>query len=535
MKFPITLNFNPTSAQFILLSSLFIAAIFNAPFLSAVYEVVAPVTLNEWVFFLSVPLLLTFFNVIFLSLFGALFLPRTTVAIAFVVSSLLLYGTLAYGVIFDKSMIQNVMETNSGEAFSYLNSTLFLFFSILGLIPVFAIFNLEINGKLKARIKHLLVLNLLALLGIAIIATFLFKSYAAVGRNNKDLTKYIIPYAFYDSGYKYLRDTYFYPPLPYKVLDKRPYIKGNANIHPSITVLVVGETARADKFSSNSYSRRTSPNIQNAGAISFSKVTSCGTATAVSVPCMFSRLSRENYDSRIADSQDNVLDIIHRAGVDVTWIDNNSSCKGVCKRVETIDFNPSRDPKLCDGDYCYDEVLVDLLRETLSRPSKEHRVIVLHMIGSHGPTYYRRYPEKFAKFVPDCPRSDIQNCEEAELTNTYDNTIAYTDYVLGQIIEQLATIPNSSMLYLSDHGESLGENGLYLHGFPYNLAPVEQTHVPMVYWASRFSQPQYSDCVNSLSSHPYSQDNLFDTLLGLTNVQSSTYQPTQDILRKCES
>ena len=233
MKFPRTLNFNPTSAQFILLSSLFIAAIFNIPFLSAVYEVVAPVTLNEWVFFLSVPLLLTFFNIIFLSLFGALFLPRTTVAIAFVVSSILLYGTLAYGVIFDKSMIQNVMETNSGEAFSYLNSTLFLFFSILGLIPVFAIFNLEINGKLKARIKHLLVLNLLALLGIAIIATFLFKSYAAVGRNNKDLTKYIIPYAFYDSGYKYLRDTYFYPPFPYKVLDKRPYIKGNADIHPS--------------------------------------------------------------------------------------------------------------------------------------------------------------------------------------------------------------------------------------------------------------------------------------------------------------
>ena len=175
MKFPRTLNFNPTSAQFILLSSLFIAAIFNIPFLSAVYEVVAPVTLNEWVFFLSVPLLLTFFNIIFLSLFGALFLPRTTVAIAFVVSSLLLYGTLAYGVIFDKSMIQNVMETNSGEAFSYLNSTLFLFFSILGLIPVFAIFNLELNGKLKARIKYLLVLNLLALLRIAIIATFLFK------------------------------------------------------------------------------------------------------------------------------------------------------------------------------------------------------------------------------------------------------------------------------------------------------------------------------------------------------------------------
>lgn len=535
MKFPRSLNLNPSLANFVFIASVLITLVFNFPFISNVYHAVSPTTVGQWIFFLSVPLLLTFFNIIALSLLGAILLPRLTVAVTLLVSSLLLYGTVAYGVIFDKSMIQNVMETNSGEAFAYLNSTLLLFFFLLGLVPVVAVFNQEINGKLVARVKHLLKLNVLAVVGIIVIAAGLYKDYAAVGRNNKDLAKYIIPYAFYDSGYKYLRDTYFYPPLPYKVLDKTPSIINRKNALPSTTVLVVGETARADKFASNGYSRNTTPFMNDIGAVSFNDVTSCGTATAVSVPCMFSRLSRQSYDVRIAESQDNVLDIIHRAGADVTWIDNNSSCKGVCKRVETIAFDPSRDPSLCDGDFCYDVLLNKLLKDVLSSPATTNRVIVLHMIGSHGPTYYRRYPAEFAKFSPDCPRSDIQNCDSQALINTYDNTIAYTDYVLGEIVNTLKNVPNASMLYLSDHGESLGEKGLYLHGFPYQIAPQEQTHIPMLFWASKFEDSGYRNCIKNLANHPYSQDNLFDTLLGLSSVKSITYQPTMDIFKQCEA
>ena len=535
MVFRRLLNFNPTSAQFILLSSLVLTSIFNAPFLSAVYNAVLPNSLREWTFFLSVPILLTFLTVVILSLLGAFLLPRLTVGITFAISSLLLYGTVSYGVIFDKSMIQNVIETNSGEAFSYLNSTLFVFFALLGLLPVIAVCNQEINGKLLARIKQTLILNGIALIAVAMIGACFYKDYAAVGRNNKDLTKYIIPFAFYDSGYKYLRDTYFYPPLSYRVLDKAPTIQQQKNNFPTTTVLVVGETARADKFESNGYTKSTTPLTRELGAISFHNVTSCGTATAVSVPCMFSRLSREDYNPRIAESQDNVLDIIHRAGAEVTWIDNNSSCKGVCKRINTIEFDPSRDSTLCDGDYCFDEVLTNILQEVLSKPTDKNRVIILHMIGSHGPTYFRRYPSTFTKFVPDCPRSDIQNCDEQSLVNTYDNTIAYTDYVLSKVIQELSNIPNASMLYLSDHGESLGEKGLYLHGFPYQIAPEEQTHIPMLFWTSEFGHSKYRECVQQLASTPYSQDNLFDTLLGLSQVNSTVYQPQMDILHECKA
>lgn len=529
------ININPSSSQFVIYSSLIITLVFNYPFIAKVYASVLPNTLWEWAFFISVPTLLTLINMVFVSVFGAVFFPRLTIAITFIICALLFYAALVYGVIFDSSMLQNVMETNSGEAFSYLNMSFLVFFALLGLMPVFAVLNQEIKGRLSTRIKTLLLVNVLALVGIFLIAAFFYKDYAAVGRNNKGLVKQIIPYAFYDAGYKYLRDTYFYPPLPYRILDKHPVIKDAQHAQPQTLVVVVGETARADKFGSNGYYRDTTPNLQRLNVVSFGNVISCGTATAVSVPCMFSRLTRDKYDPRIASSQDNVLDIIHRAGAAVTWIDNNSSCKGVCSRVDSIAFDPQRDPTLCDGDFCLDEILVKLLQQNMQQHTENNRVFVLHMIGSHGPTYYRRYPENYARYHPDCPRSDIQNCKEQALINTYDNTILYTDYVLSNVVKLLENIPNSAMLYISDHGESLGEKGLYLHGFPYKLAPAEQTHIPMVYWDSKFSDAEYKSCVTQRASQAFSQDNLYDTLLGLTHVSSVTYQPKMDILSPCKA
>ena len=529
-----TVNINPSSSQFVIYSSLIITLVFDYPFISKVYESVQPNTLWEWVFFVSIPILLTLINILFVSVFGAVFFPRITIAFTFLVCAFLFYASVVYGVIFDSSMLQNIVETNSGEALSYLNISFLLFFILLGMLPVFAVLNQEIKGGFTSRIKKLLLINLVALLGIILIAGLFYKSYAAVGRNNKGLIKHIIPYAFYDAGYKYLRDTYFYPPLPYRVLDKHPVINDFKPMQPRTLVVVVGETARADKFGSNGYYRNTTPNLQRLGAVSFNNVTSCGTATAVSVPCMFSRLPRKQYDSRIASSQDNVLDIIHRAGTAVTWIDNNSSCKGVCSRIDSVAFDPHRDPTLCDGDFCLDEILVNQLNRTLKEYSSSNRVVILHMIGSHGPTYYRRYPENYGRYQPDCPRSDIQNCTAQALNNTYDNTIAYTDYVLGKVIGLLANVPNSAMLYISDHGESLGEKGLYLHGFPYKLAPAEQTHVPMVYWDSNLGNTAYKRCVAQRVDNPYSQDNLYDTLLGLTAVNSVTYQANLDIFSPCK-
>ncbi len=190
----------------------------------------------------------------------------------------------------------------------------------------------------------------------------------------------------------------------------------------------------------------------------------------------FSRLNKSSYDKRIAIAQQNAIDMIHLAGADVLWVSNNTgSCKGVCARVKTKKIPTDKINPLCDGDVCLDEVLIGELSQKLISLTHENTLIILHMIGSHGPTYYKRYPSSQRIFTPDCQRSDIQNCTHEELVNTYDNTIAYTDYVLSRIITELVVISESqdvktSMIYVSDHGESLGESGVYLHGLPYAFA-----------------------------------------------------------------
>ncbi len=247
---------------------------------------------------------------------------------------------------------------------------------------------------------------------------------------------------------------------------------------------------------------------------------------------MFSRLDRSEYSHYGAAKQENVLDIIQKAGYEVYWIDNNSSCKGVCKRVNHTTVEHT-DPIVCEQGTCYDDVLITALKEYISLSKASHAVVVLHMMGSHGPTYFQRYPDSFRKFTPDCAQSDIQHCSEEALINTYDNTIVYTDHVLAGLIRVLENshIEQTQMLYVSDHGESLGESGLYLHGFPYALAPESQTTVPLLYWRNTPSLAQ-----NHCPEHNkdlYSHDNIYDTLLGATSVSSTTYKPERDMLAQC--
>ena len=333
---------------------------------------------------------------------------------------------------------------------------------------------------------------------------------------------------------------YFYPPLKFKVLDTLPTIvRDNSRKH--VTVMVLGETARAQSFSLNGYAKPTNINTEKQGVISFTDVSSCGTATAVSVPCMFSRLNKKNYNKRNATAQQNAIDLINLAGADVLWISNNNgSCKGVCTRVKTIQVDTDKSNPLCDGEYCFDEALLAPLKQKLNSLTHENTLIVLHMIGSHGPTYFKRYPSDKNVFTPDCQRSDIQNCSPEQLLNSYDNTIAYTDFVLSKVINELSILDNkdnieSSMLYISDHGESLGESGVYLHGLPYAFAPEQQTHVPMIFWTDNAQADFDTACLRDLSKSSISHDNIFDTLLSIMSVKSKAYHIENDPFIDCKS
>ena len=177
-------------------------------------------------------------------------------------------------------------------------------------------------------------------------------------------------------------------------------------------------------------------------------------------------------------------------------------------------------------------------REEIPRVDR-NTVFVLHMIGNHGPAYFRRYPPQFRRFLPDCETAELRDCTRQQVVNSYDNAILYTDHVLASVIGTLQDAPqrlDSAMIYVSDHGESLGEHGLYLHGIPYSIAPELQKHVPMVVWLSRpmsASGDVNVACLRSRAHEALSHDNLFHSVLGLMDVRTAAYLPARDIFDGC--
>ncbi len=302
---------------------------------------------------------------------------------------------------------------------------------------------------------------------------------------------------------------------------------------PTVLVIVLGETARAADFV-----RTTTPKLASEPVLYFQDVTACGTSTAVSLPCMFSDLGEQHYDDNTARSRENLLDVLTHAGVEVIWRDNNSGCKHVCDRVE-YERLVSKQAGLCNASECYDEILLEGLQERIAKLTQD-TVIVLHQNGSHGPDYFRRYPDRFERYRPACKSTDLSKCDAKALRNAYDNTIAYTDYIVWQVLETVehSTDVNGAMVYISDHGESLGEHGLYLHGMPKLLAPDVQLQVPMVVWFSRgyavADQLDRSCAVDHAARH-HSHDNLFHTVLGLLDVETSLYQPALDVFSNCRA
>ncbi|WP_299496699.1 sulfatase-like hydrolase/transferase [uncultured Shewanella sp.] len=308
---------------------------------------------------------------------------------------------------------------------------------------------------------------------------------------------------------------------------------------------MAGETARAQNMAHNGYARNTNPYTGNLGIVSLQHVTSCGTATAHSLPCMFSSLPQQQYSREQANAQDNILDILGYAGVDITWYENDGGDKAIARNVTKHEIaNDNRSP-FCDGTTCYDEILVQRLSQQLKQQVQtegemSNQLIVLHTIGSHGPTYWRRYPAEQEAFSPACRRSDLQHCTDEEIVNVYDNTLVYTDYLLSLIITQLRDYSehyNVAMLYISDHGESLGEKGVYLHGTPYAFAPKEQTHIPWFMWLPEqyleATQLDYSCLQNRAKKDAFSHDNLFHSLLAMFNVKTHLKNEKLDIFSQC--
>jgi len=527
-----------------LLLSLYFAFVVNFPILLHFYRILHALPAFSIGFAITIPLVLfAALNFVFTPFsFRPLLKPFFIVILP--ISALASYAMYKYQIIFDRGMIENIVETQQSEATSYLNISVVLWFLVSGVSPAVLLFFTPVKYE-KTVLRRLgvrLLSMVLSLLVVASVAGVYYKDYASVGRNNRTLNLEIIPTNYLYSAFQYYNHRYFTHTGPFQNIGDDAKLVQLPGQKPTLLFLVIGETARAQNQSSNGYDKPTNEFTQKVpDVIYFNHTTSCGTATAVSVPCMFSNMKRVDFDNNRARNSEGVLDIVQKAGVSVFWKDNDEGCKGVCDRVPNEIISTAKEGKYCDGDTCYDMALLDNI-DTKIKSDGKNTLIGLHLVGSHGPTYSKRYPPEFRTFMPDCPRSDIENCTREQLINTYDNTLHYTDYVVSQIIEKAKQYQdkyNVAVIYLSDHGESLGENGLYLHGTPYGIAPAEQTHVPMLFWLS----PGYVKanginltCLKQKGAKAdVSQDNLFHTVLDAMNVKTSELDPQLNILRDCKT
>ena len=453
----------------------------------------------------------------------------------------------SYGVMIDASMLQNVVETDSSEAFELFSFSFALHVLIWGLLPAWVIYKIDIQYAAFFRQATINVFSILmSILVIGLIAAFFYQDYASTFRNHREFRSLINPTNYIHAIDKTIRSQFKQSEIVIVPISKNASLGSIASSkkHRTITIFVAGETARAQEFHLNGYGRQTTPLLEtHDDLINFKHVTSCGTATATSLPCMFSMFSRDNYDNEKGHGYEGMLDVIGASGTDVLWRDNNSGCKGVCDRIQQENVAHLKLPELCNDKECFDEVLLNNLEQIVS--SSDHDLfIVLHQKGSHGPAYYERVPKAFQHFTPVCKTSELQNCTQQEITNAYDNTILYTDYVLDKVIGFLKAKSNSdksntAMIYVSDHGESLGEKNMYLHGAPYFMAPDEQTHVPMIMWLSDSFSSDYKidqSCVAAKNGDAFSHDNLFHSVLGMLNILSpENYQSELDIFDSCRS
>lgn len=454
---------------------------------------------------------------------------------------------LTYGIVIDDTMIVNVLQTNPSETRDLLNfRMLIVLLSVAGLPilwlwrqPVRRLTWLQQGGRNIAFMVMCAVLAAVALL-------MSFQTFASTMRNHTQLRFLVNP----------LNSLYALGQLAASPLQKGPMALApvgqdaklaNSNSgKPPLLLLVVGETARSGNFSLNGYNRPTTPELAALMAtermVTQRNAWSCGTNTAVSLPCMFNHLGREGYDSR-STNYESLVDVLQRAGLAVLWLDNQSGCKGVCDRIPNVDTTNEKVPEHCATGECFDSIMLHNLDTRIAALPAERRakgvVVVMHQMGSHGPAYFKRAPQAFKKFTPECTSNALQDCSREQVTNSYDNTIVYTDYFLSLAIKWLKAQENNAqaaMLYVADHGESLGENNLYLHGLPYAIAPDLQKHVPWITWmSSSFATTNRIDtaCLRARANERVSHDNYVHSVLGLLGVQTSIYKSELNLYAPC--
>lgn len=529
-----------SSEGLILLVSMVYAAFYNYRFWLAALNERAPTDTGTWLYAGTLFILLTAAHAFLLAFLITRRSAKPVLAILFLFTALAVYYMERYTVFFDTTMLRNVIHTDVKEASELLSWDLLVFVLLYGVLPGVLVLLLKVKQRPWRRALVMRSLFVAGMLGMAAgSVAFIFQDFSALMRNHKEV-RYLITPANYVVGLVRVlaADTASVQKKKMPIgMDAELDANAPETRKPTLLVLVIGETARAANWGLNGYARQTTPRLAGLNVVNFPHMTSCGTNTEVSLPCMFSPFGRKDYDETAIRQHESLLHVLERAGFKTVWRDNQSGCKGVCEGLEQQRLDSSNHPTLCDGVRCLDEVLLENFDAELGkRPGNV--AIVLHQLGNHGPAYFRRYPPAFRYFTPTCDTAELGKCSREQVVNSYDNALLYTDYFLSRTIEKLQqqASHDAVMIYVSDHGESLGEKGIYLHGLPYAIAPKEQTEVPMVLWLSKrliSSHRLNLDCLKQTAMQRFTHDYLFHSVLGILNVRTQLYDKSYDMTADC--
>ncbi len=500
------------ASYFALLFSFINLVLYHYPFFKFVFGNIDVKSLNGILLLISLIIAAILANAFFFYL--VLFLLRKVgkwlMALFFIINAIAVYFVNTYGVIIDETMIGNVLNTNYEESSSFFSFGLVLYIILIGIIPSILLFKIKF---VRVKPKKFLIHIFLTLIVLVFIAFANASNWLWIDKNSKTLGGLAMPWSYA------VNISLFYKHKSEK--NEKEILLPNAtikNTEKSVFVLVIGESARSENFSLYGYKKDTNPLLSKIENVHHYNAQSCATYTTAGLKCIL-----EHKDT--GDLYEILPNYLFRNDVEVIWRSTNWGEPPV--HVKNFD-NKEALRENCEGESCeFDEILLKGLTEQVLASKKDKILVVLHTSTSHGPTYFKKYPAQFEKFSPVCKSVELANCTQEELINAYDNTIVYTDYILATLIDDLKHLEgyNSSMIFISDHGESLGENNLYMHGIPASIAPKEQLDIPFIVWLS-------DDSRKLKDSKEYSQHNIFHSVLDFLAIDSPIYDSNMSIYKK---
>lgn len=525
---------NLTFVKFIFLFSLFNIVVYGYPIITKANIFYHNFFITIILYSISYALLISAFSIL-------IFKKSYKFILSFIIlaNSVVFHFMITYGIAFDANMLINTTETNYNEAIEFINLKFILFVIILGILPAIFVYK-KINIEFPHYWKNKIILSITPLLLIFLMTLPCHLSERTLDfvRENQRITSYIIPINYIEASFEfcflkiksYINSLNLISISDDATIEEKNY---NKNDKKNLIVFVMGESARAKNFSLNGYKRNTNEFLNNYkdDIISFKNFESCGTFTALSLTCTFSHLPRKEFDYAKSFKYESLIDIFDKVGFDVSWRSNNGKCKGLCDRVKNSLVKSF-------GNNVYDDLLLKAFDMDLNRLTEKNNLIILHGRGSHGPLYYKRYPKEFEIYKPAC-NDELDECQVEEIVNAYDNSIYYTSYILKEIIDRLTKLDdeyNTMLIFMSDHGQSLGENGIFMHSAPFDTAPIDQKNPAFFIWLNDNFANTFNinkQCLISKINSNLSQDNIFHSMLGLFKIHSKYYNKNLDIFSDC--